>query len=143
MSATGARTSGRVTSSWARARPSARPSSASSRPSPTPPPWCTTPPASPSWARASGAPTSALPPRPARRAALPLAPEPGDSGRIRVVTGRDARKNRRYRGEDIRQGDVVLGAGPPRGPAQRGVLASTPLARAHEGDAGGVVHQGG
>src|SRR3989449_6307819 len=37
--------------------------------------------------------------------------EPAESGRIRVVTGRDARKNVRYRGEDIRKGDVVLGAG--------------------------------
>src|SRR5216117_295733 len=50
--------------------------------------------------------------------------EPAESGRIRVVTGRDARKNVRYRGEDIRKGDVVLGAGTPLGPAQLGVLAS-------------------
>src|SRR3989475_1942887 len=57
--------------------------------------------------------------------------EPAESGRIRVVTGRDARKNVRYRGEDIRKGEVVLGAGTPLGPAQLGVLASiahaTPL----------------
>src|SRR5881296_157688 len=57
--------------------------------------------------------------------------EPAESGQIRVVTGRDARKNVRYRGEDIRKGDVVLGAGTPLGPAQLGVLASiahaTPL----------------
>src|SRR6059058_1399177 len=57
--------------------------------------------------------------------------EPAESGRIRVVTGRDARKNVRYRGEDIRKGDVVLGAGTPLGPAQLGVLAciahATPL----------------
>jgi len=57
--------------------------------------------------------------------------EPAESGRIRVVTGRDARKNVRYRGEDIRKGDAVLGAGTPLGPAQLGVLASiahaTPL----------------
>src|SRR5216117_552358 len=57
--------------------------------------------------------------------------EPAESGRMRVVTGRDARKNVRYRGEDIRKGDVVLGAGTPLGPAQLGVLASiahaTPL----------------
>src|SRR5256886_8954564 len=42
-----------------------------------------------------------------------------------------SRKNVRYRGEDIRKGDVVLGAGTPLGPAQLGVLASiahaTPL----------------
>src|SRR3989475_12214433 len=42
--------------------------------------------------------------------------EPAESGRIRVVTGRDARQNVRYRGEDIRKGDVVLGAGTPLGP---------------------------
>ena len=58
--------------------------------------------------------------------------QPGDGGgRITVVTGRDARKNVRYRGEDIRKGEVVLGAGTPLGPAQLGVLASiahaTPL----------------
>jgi molybdopterin molybdotransferase len=57
--------------------------------------------------------------------------EPAQPGRITVVTGRDARKNLRYRGEDIRKGEVVLGAGTPLGPAQLGVLASiahaTPL----------------
>src|SRR2546427_261287 len=57
--------------------------------------------------------------------------EPAESGRIRVMTGRDARKNVRYRGEDIRKGEVVLGPGTPLGPAQLGVLASiahaTPL----------------
>src|SRR5438552_4047289 len=57
--------------------------------------------------------------------------EPAERGRITVVTGRDARKNVRYRGEDIRKGAVVLGAGTPLGPAQVGVLASiahaTPL----------------
>jgi len=50
--------------------------------------------------------------------------EPAESGSVRVVTGRDARKNIRYRGEDIRKGDVVLSAGGPLGPAQLGVLAS-------------------
>src|SRR2546425_10293404 len=58
-------------------------------------------------------------------------PEPADPGNVRVVTGRDARKNVRHRGEDIRKGEVVLGAGSPLGPAQLGVLASiahaTPL----------------
>jgi len=57
--------------------------------------------------------------------------EPAEPGSVRVVTGRDARKNLRYRGEDIRKGEVVLGAGSPLGPAQLGVLASiahaTPL----------------
>src|SRR3989454_7776341 len=57
--------------------------------------------------------------------------EPAEPGSVRVVTGRDARKNVRYRGEDIRKGEVVLGAGSALGPAQLGVLASiahaTPL----------------
>jgi molybdopterin molybdotransferase len=52
-------------------------------------------------------------------------------GRVTVVRGRDARKNVRHRGEDIRKGAVVLEAGTPLGPAQLGVLASiahaTPL----------------
>ena len=52
-------------------------------------------------------------------------------GRVTVVTGRDAGKNVRHRGEDIRKGEVVLTAGTPLGPAQLGVLASiahaTPL----------------
>ncbi len=52
-------------------------------------------------------------------------------GRVTVVAGRDARKNVRHRGEDIRAGAVVLAAGTPLGPAQLGVLASiacaTPL----------------
>src|SRR6266567_2394330 len=56
---------------------------------------------------------------------------PAEPGSISVVTGRDARKNIRYRGEDIRKGEVVLDAGTPLGPAQLGVLASiahaTPL----------------
>ncbi len=43
---------------------------------------------------------------------------------VTVVTGRDAGKNVRYRGEDIRKAAVVLCAGTPLGPAQLGVLAS-------------------
>jgi molybdopterin molybdotransferase len=51
--------------------------------------------------------------------------EPGTgAGHVTVVTGRDARKNVRHRGEDIRKGQVVLAAGTPLGPAQLGVLAS-------------------
>ena len=50
--------------------------------------------------------------------------EPAAPGRITVVTGRDARKNVRHRGEDIRRGEVVLAAGTGLGPAQIGVLAS-------------------
>lgn len=48
----------------------------------------------------------------------------GGTSHITVVTGRDARKNVRHRGEDIRKGEVVLTAGTPLGPAQLGVLAS-------------------
>src|SRR3989449_6750250 len=43
---------------------------------------------------------------------------------VTVVTGREAGKNVRYRGEDIRKDAVVLCAGTPLGPAQLGVLAS-------------------
>jgi len=43
---------------------------------------------------------------------------------VTVVAGRDAGKNVRHRGEDIRKGEVVLPAGTPLGPAQLGVLAS-------------------
>ena len=50
--------------------------------------------------------------------------EPAAPGRVTVVNGRDARKNVRHRGEDIRNGAVVLEAGTPLGPAQLGVLAS-------------------
>src|SRR5213593_3350444 len=52
-------------------------------------------------------------------------------GRVTVRDGRDAGKNIRRRGEDIRKGDVALAAGATLGPAQLGVLASiahgTPL----------------
>jgi molybdopterin molybdotransferase len=44
--------------------------------------------------------------------------------RVVIVNPRDAGKNVRYRGEDIRRGDLVLSAGTPLGPAQLGVLAS-------------------
>jgi len=50
--------------------------------------------------------------------------EAADGSSVTVVAGRDARKNVRYRGEDIRQGAVVLTAGTALGPAQLGVLAS-------------------
>ena len=43
---------------------------------------------------------------------------------VTVVAGRDAGKNVRHRGEDIRKGEIVLPAGTPLGPAQLGVLAS-------------------
>jgi molybdopterin molybdotransferase len=44
--------------------------------------------------------------------------------RVTVVSGRDAGRNVRRRGEDIRRGAVVLPAGTPLGPAELGVLAS-------------------
>ena len=58
--------------------------------------------------------------------------EPGGGpGSVTVVNGRDAGKNVRHKGEDIREGEVVLAAGTALGPAQLGVLASiahaTPL----------------
>ena len=49
-------------------------------------------------------------------------PRPGE--RVAVLNLRDARHNIRQRGEDIRQGQVVLTAGTALGPAQLGVLAS-------------------
>jgi molybdopterin molybdotransferase len=55
---------------------------------------------------------------------------PLDGGRVRIDNPRDAGKNVRHRGEDIRKGAVALDAGTPLGPAQLGVLASIGLARA-------------
>jgi molybdopterin molybdotransferase len=48
----------------------------------------------------------------------------GGAERVAIRTDRDARRNVRPRGEDIREGDVVLAAGQPIGPPQIGVLAS-------------------
>jgi molybdopterin molybdotransferase len=48
----------------------------------------------------------------------------GGLARVAVRSARDAGKNRRLRGEDLRAGEVVLPAGTPVGPAQIGVLAS-------------------
>jgi molybdopterin molybdotransferase len=45
-------------------------------------------------------------------------------GRVAVFDDRDAGRNIRPRGQDIRRGDRVLAAGTPLGPAQLGVLAS-------------------
>lgn len=50
--------------------------------------------------------------------------EPLADGRIAVTNDRDAGRNIRRRGEDIRRGETVLRAGTPLGPAQLGVLAS-------------------
>ena len=52
--------------------------------------------------------------------------EDTDGGTERVVVrdARDTRRNVRPRGEDLREGDVVLSAGQPLGAAQIGVLAS-------------------
>jgi molybdopterin molybdotransferase len=46
------------------------------------------------------------------------------NGRVTIRNTRDAKKNIRRRGEDIRKGTVVLPAGTTLGPAQLGVLAS-------------------
>jgi len=43
---------------------------------------------------------------------------------VRALNDRDRGKNVRARGEDFREGDVVMGAGEPIGAAQVGVLAS-------------------
>ena len=45
-------------------------------------------------------------------------------GRVTIRNTRDARKNIRHRGEDIRKGAVALSRGTALGPAQLGVLAS-------------------
>ncbi len=50
--------------------------------------------------------------------------EPADGTRVRMTNARDAGKNVRRRGEDIRRGATVLEAGTVLGPAQLGVLAS-------------------
>jgi molybdopterin molybdotransferase len=47
-----------------------------------------------------------------------------DGDRVTIRDPRDAGKNIRRTGEDIRRGQVVLPAGTPLGPAQLGVLAS-------------------
>ena len=44
--------------------------------------------------------------------------------RVTIRDARDAGKNVRHKGEDIRAGQTVLAAGTPLGPAQLGVLAS-------------------
>ena len=48
----------------------------------------------------------------------------GGTEGVEVRSARDAMKNIRLRGEDIREGEEVLRAGTPLGPAQIGVLAS-------------------
>ena len=55
-------------------------------------------------------------------------------GRVSIRNDRDARRNVRPRGQDIRQGASVLRAGTELGPAQLGVLASVAHAQA-------VVHR--
>lgn len=48
----------------------------------------------------------------------------GGTTRVRIRSARDALKNIRLRGEDMQEGDEVLPAQAPLGPAQIGVLAS-------------------
>jgi molybdopterin molybdotransferase len=50
--------------------------------------------------------------------------ESGDPAHVVIRNTRDAGKNVRWRGEDIRKGATVLAKGTPLGPAQLGVLAS-------------------
>jgi molybdopterin molybdotransferase len=50
--------------------------------------------------------------------------EPATNGHVTVRNTRDAKKNIRRRGEDIRKGALVLPRGTALGPAQLGVLAS-------------------
>lgn len=51
------------------------------------------------------------------------------NGRVTIRDSRDATKNVRRKGEDIRKGDVVLARGATLGPAQLGVLASIAVDR--------------
>jgi molybdopterin molybdotransferase len=57
--------------------------------------------------------------------------EAPEAGRVVVRDDRDAEKNVRHRGEDLRKGELALASGATLGPAQLGVLASiahaTPL----------------
>ncbi len=55
---------------------------------------------------------------------------PLSGGRVRIDNARDAGRNVRYQGEDIRRNSVVLRRGTPLGPAQLGVLASIARRRA-------------
>jgi molybdopterin molybdotransferase len=48
----------------------------------------------------------------------------GGDARVTIHSARDARRNIRRRGEDIRSGTTVIDAGTPIGPAQIGLLAS-------------------
>ncbi len=50
--------------------------------------------------------------------------EPLGADRVAITSGRDARKNVRRRGEDLRAGQPALAAGTALGPAQLGVLAT-------------------
>ncbi len=54
---------------------------------------------------------------------------PAGAGRVTVTDARDAGKNIRRHGEDIRKGTVVLTAGTALGPAEIGVLASIAYAK--------------
>jgi molybdopterin molybdotransferase len=57
--------------------------------------------------------------------------EDSDAGteQVEIRNARDVRKNVRARGEDIREGDVILRPGASLGPAQIGVLSSVGAAR--------------
>lgn len=55
----------------------------------------------------------------------------GGVERVRVMNDRDAGRNIRLRGEDLREGEIALPRGMPVGAAQLGVLASVGAARVH------------
>ncbi len=57
----------------------------------------------------------------------------GGTARVTVRNGRDLRKNIRPRGEDLRQGEMVLRAGTPIAAAQIGILASVGAAQVEVG----------
>src|SRR5258708_20042678 len=72
--------------------------------------------------------------------------EDTDGGTEQVVirTGRDLRKNVRFKGNELKPGEVALSAGTVVGPAQLGVLASIGAARfrAHKLPRVGVIASG-
>ena len=67
--------------------------------------------------------------------------QPGN-GAVTIKNARDARKNIRRRGEDIKKGSVVLESGTPLGPAQLGVLASIARSIVHVHRAPRVAYLG-
>lgn len=63
-------------------------------------------------------------------------------GTVHIRDGRDAGRNVRRRGEDVRRGSIVLAAGTTLGPAQLGLLASIAQPEAHVHRTPVVAHLG-